>query len=359
MGFRANHSSMAFTPERILEKISEYDIFKRYCTNFRKIDVPFVSDIRNDKSPSCKIGFPKGSSSLFYKDFSTGDSYNCFSYLRAKWPHLNMYEVLVVIDRDFNLNLRAINVSKQEMAITLEDKSKRDTRGKKQFRLKKSGSVIIPTFREWSAADKLYWSRYNITPKELEMFGVRPISSYTGTRTHICGSTLTYHYRIQSSSKIYAPLADKAEKWRSNTTASNIQGYEMLPPKGETLIITSSLKDVIVLYKCGYPAIALVSETNMPSELLCVNLSRRFNNVAVLLDNDYESPNNPGQKSALKMQGILYAATGRYSTNIIIPEKYQSTDPSDLVEEHDYRLLRSLLKSSLDGKDQEDAEAPF
>ena len=39
----------------ILSKITEYDIFKYYCLNFRDLGKKFCSDLRSDKTPTVAI----------------------------------------------------------------------------------------------------------------------------------------------------------------------------------------------------------------------------------------------------------------------------------------------------------------
>ena len=54
--------------------------------------------------------------------------------------------------------------------------------------------------------------------------------------------------------KIYQPYSNF--KWLSNTSASDLQGLSQLPDRGDTLVITKSLKDVMCLDIWDIPAIA-------------------------------------------------------------------------------------------------------
>ena len=137
-------------------------------------------------------------------------------------------------------------------------------------------------------------------------------------RTSIFGPNFKNRY------KIYSPYEDK-NKWLSNTKKTDVQGYNQLPYKGERLIITSSLKDVMCLYAAGYHAIALQSEMQIPSAKLVTELKERFSQIDILYDNDFDKVTNPGQAMAKKICD-LYGFT-----NICIPDYYQSKDPSDLV----------------------------
>ena len=75
----------------------------------------------------------------------------------------------------------------------------------------------------------------------------------------------------------------------------------------------------------GFPAIALQSEMQMPSEKLMDALSERFHKVLILYDNDFENPNNPGQTMANKICKRFLVQ------NIYIPEDYQVKDISDYI----------------------------
>jgi hypothetical protein len=125
--------------------------------------------------------------------------------------------------------------------------------------------------------------------------------------------------------KIYSPY-EETNKWLSNTKKTDVQGYDQLPTKGERLIITSSLKDVMCLHAAGYNAIAMQSEMQIPSEKLISELKERFNTIEILYDNDFNKATNPGQNMAYKICS-LYGFK-----NICLPDELKSKDPSDLVD---------------------------
>ena len=78
-----------------------------------------------------------------------------------------------------------------------------------------------------------------------------------------------YAYKVFDKFKIYRPLASKYTKWRTNLTTSDVQGLAQIPEKGDLLIITKSLKDVMVLYEMGYTAISAASETTfIPEDII-------------------------------------------------------------------------------------------
>ena len=95
------------TTENILERISEYDIFKAYCPYFSDIDRKFIAVLNRDKSeklPSANITYYRGK--LWYKDFGSSDkAMDCFGYIQAKYK-ATFVQALGIINLDFNLKKR-------------------------------------------------------------------------------------------------------------------------------------------------------------------------------------------------------------------------------------------------------------
>ena len=60
----------------------------------------FCSELRRDKSPTCSVRAFDGK--LFYKDFSTGESYDALGYIQQKYG-IKFRKALAFINRDFSL----------------------------------------------------------------------------------------------------------------------------------------------------------------------------------------------------------------------------------------------------------------
>lgn len=65
-----------------------------------------------------------------------------------------------------------------------------------------------------------------------------------------------------------------------------LQGAHILPKSGEFIVITKSLKDVMVLYNYNIPSIAPISENCFVSEVVYNKLTKRFKYCICLYDND-------------------------------------------------------------------------
>ena len=92
------------TTDSIMDKISEYDIYKFYMPHQNwKINVVTYSPFRNEKHPSFIIGYKGGA--LRYIDF--GDSSRkggCFDFVMMLF-NISLREALVMIDKDFDLGI--------------------------------------------------------------------------------------------------------------------------------------------------------------------------------------------------------------------------------------------------------------
>ena len=117
-----------------------------------------------------------------------------------------------------------------------------------------------------------------------------------------------------------------------------LQGYRQLPERGETVVLTSSLKDVMCLALLDYPSFALQSEMLMPRQSTIEEAQARFKEVIVLYDNDFDKDSNPGQTMAVKI-------CSKYGLdNIVIPSYYRSKDISDLIRDHGLQEAKHVIE---------------
>lgn len=330
MAIRSRKSEDHLHTDVILGKISEYDIFMYYCPSFTKLGKKFSSDLREDNSPTVSIIPYNGK--LLYKDFGNSDhAFNCFSYIQYKY-NCSFVDALRIIDCDFNLGLSS-NIAGQKF-----------TMGIMAYKQENSPKYIKPDViiqkkrRPWSPEDAKFWRKYFVSKKVLRNFAVEPISHFWINGVRFACKSITYAFKFNNRYKIYSPYDDK-NKWLSNTKKTDVQGYNQLPNKGERLIITSSLKDVMCLHAAGYDSIAMQSEMQIPEEKLISELENRFTTIDILYDNDFDKVSNPGQTMAAKICD-LYGFK-----NICIPDKYKSKDPSDLVDTvGNLTELKNILK---------------
>ena len=319
---QSRRSGELLDKETILDKVSEYQIFKYYCTHFEEPDKKFKSDLREDKTPTVSISMLGGR--LRYKDFGCPEhSFDCFGYIAYK-HNTDFYGALIHIDGVFGLGLSA-GVRLNRTIRKVDPRIKEKTRSEIQVRI-----------RELDWRDDRYWDQFGIDRIILRIFNVQPITHYWINEQRFSCDSISYRYRFDCGYKIYRPL-ERDFKWSSNVGAECLQGFQQLPRSGRTVFLTSSLKDVMCLAVLGYPSFALQSEMLVPREETISQTQERFEEVIVLYDNDFDNPRNPGQTMAVKI-------CEKYGLdNIVIPSYYRSKDISDLVRDHGLQEAKHVI----------------
>lgn len=303
------------TLDYILSKVSEYDIYTHYLGQF-KVGAIYNSPFRKDKNPSFGIYYSKRTKQLLFKDHGTGECGNIVKFVSLYTGLTNYNDILKDIVKQLNIT-----------TDTKLDSSK-------QY-IPSSETVIGIVRQKFTPTDINYWSQFNISEKTLKKFNVNSIKYY------LCNGIVKgiykednpmYAYKVYNNFKIYRPLADKYTKWRNNLTEYDIQGYAQLPSKGDTLIITKSMKDVMCLYEMGIPAISPSSEsTFIPNDIL-EGLKKRFKRIIILFDRD-----NAGVKYLRKMS----LKTGL--EGLLVHKKFKAKDISDAIKANSFEEIKEWL----------------
>lgn len=303
------------TLDYILSKVSEYDIYAHYLGQF-KVGAIYNSPFRKDKNPSFGIYYSKRTKQLLFKDHGTGECGNIVKFVSLYTGLTNYNDILKDIVKQLNIT-----------TDTKLDSSK-------QY-IPSSETVIGIVRQKFTPTDINYWSQFNISEKTLKKFNVNSIKYY------LCNGIVKgiykednpmYAYKVYNNFKIYRPLADKYTKWRNNLTEYDIQGYAQLSSKGDTLIITKSMKDVMCLYEMGIPAISPSSEsTFIPNDIL-EGLKKRFKRIIILFDRD-----NAGVKYLRKMS----LKTGL--EGLLVHKKFKAKDISDAIKANSFEEIKEWL----------------
>lgn len=316
------------TIKEILSEITEYDIFKYYIGKDFKIGT-IRSPLRKDSNPSFDIyRSPKTVRQILFKDHGSGESGSCFDFVMKAYG-LSFMQALRLIDHDFNLKLSNAPLTKRPLTKGYVGK----VTGVDVDKIQATCAIRVVR-RKWNATtDKDFWGKYNISVKTLKKFHVKPIEAlkindrwfrFRKTEAVYCYWFGEYYY------KIYQPYSTDF-KWLSNTNTDILQGWDQLPENGEFIVITKSLKDIMVLDTIGVPAIAPQSEGNIPSAEVINNLRRRFKHIFSNYDYDYR-----GVVSANVMKK-------RYGiTPLMFSHRWQAKDVSDFVKMNSIELLKKI-----------------
>lgn len=308
------------TREEILQKTTEYDIFRYYTGYQFQVGEIFSSPFRKDRNPS--FGVYRGrKGSLMFKDLSTGESGDCFKLA------------------GMILNLRGFELNKQVYIDLNKGRLRTTDYGLKTLEMgEKEYTVISVKRRNFTTNDDAYWGSFKVIDRDrLKKFNASPIEQYwiNGELRprHYTNDDPIYAYKIYNNFQIYSPLAERKYKFRTNCKEHDLIGYEQLPKNGELLIITKSGKDVFVLDGLGYNAIAPIGEHKPIPQIIIDDIKSRFKRVVILYDND-EAGINGANKIA--------EATG-FDT-IFIPDHLRYKDISDYIKDNTVEDSKILLK---------------
>lgn len=306
------------TLDWILSKVTEYDIYAKYIGEF-KVGMIYNSPFRKDKNPSFGIFYSKRTNQLLFKDHGTGECGNVIKFVQLYTGITNYPDILKDI-------VNRLNISNSTKLTTTQYKPPTET-------------VIGIVRQNFTETDKKYWSQFNIDINTLKKFNVFSIKYYlcNGVVKGIYKDTNPmYAYKVYNNFKIYRPLGDKYTKWRNNLTEYDIQGYEQLPQKGDTLIITKSMKDVMCLYKMGIPAISPSSESTFIPDKCLEELKTRFKRILILFDRD--------------VAGVKYLRKISKKTGLeplLINKKFNAKDISDAIKLNGFETIKNWIKTEL------------
>ena len=306
----------------LLEKVSDYDIYGYYLGSFKPgklMNSPLRPD---DKIPSFAI-FPSKTGDLLFKDHGTGVSGNALKFMKL-YRQLDTREE---IEHELLRIVKCVNPTQT---------------ARKAVRVAENASTtLIGIVRQpFTEVDKQYWKQFHISTDTLHLFNVFSIKYF------LCNNIVRgvykednpmYAYKVDDKFKIYRPLASKYTKWRTNLNNTNIQGYAQLPEKGNLLIITKSLKDVMCLYEMGFTAISPSSETTFLPDDVLKSLHKRFKNIVILYDRDQAGVKNARQYSK------------EYSLDaIFIHKKFKAKDVSDAVKANGFVVVKEWLTKTVE-----------
>lgn len=313
------------TLDWILSKVTEYDIYAKYIGEF-KVGMIYNSPFREDKNPSFGIYYSKKSRQLLFKDHGTGECGNVIKFVQLYTGITNYADIL----KDIVNKLNITNTTK--LTTTKAYKPPEET-------------IIGVVRQDFTETDIKYWSQFNIPLKTLKKYNISSIKYYlcNGIVKGIYKDTNPmYAYKVYNNFKIYRPLGDKYTKWRNNLTEYDIQGYEQLPQKGDILVITKSMKDVMCLHEMGIPAISPSSESTFIPLPALEDLKKRFKRIIILFDRD--------------VAGIKYLRKMSLKTGLepmLIHKKFKAKDISDAIKLNGFETIKNWFYEEINKDNKE------
>lgn len=243
------------TTDSILEKISDYDIYKFYMPHQNwKINVVTYSPFRNEKNPSFIIGYRGGT--LRFIDF--GDSSKkggCFDFVMMLF-NISLYDAMLMIDRDFDLGIISGSSTKNYERI-VSDYAQPTATSKREY-------FIQVKTRKFTNEELAYWNGYYQDIDDLRANNVYSIDTVylNKQKFPIKDSELRFGYLYEGYWKIYRPFADKKSKWMpNNVPITMMDGLEDITDC-DVAFINKSKKDYMVMKKV-FPCCCAVQNEGM------------------------------------------------------------------------------------------------
>lgn len=308
----------------ILERVDEYTLYCKYLGFEPLLRTRYSSFVRRkDSNPSFSIfESEKDDVEYFWKDSGINESGDIFKLIKIRFGFETMREVYELVDRDFNLGFTdgkpldiIVNPKIQFNKLTT-------TKPKTTIRIKS---------KPFTLADLAFWNSFGITIEILTHFGVQSVK-YLWTTEFGCPfapMSLCFAYPVLGKYKIYQPL-NKKLKFLNDFNEKCLEGFRLLTFTTDTLIVTKSYKDVMVLYSMGYEAVCPRSESVLiPNEYMNYFRSR-YKRVVILFDND------------MKHNGHLYK-----EDKVYVPIESGEKDVSDYRRKYGYQATKEMLRTIL------------
>ena len=243
------------TPDSILDKITEYDIYKMYMPHQNwKINVVTYSPFRNEKNPSFIIGYRGGA--LRFVDF--GDSSKkggCFNFVMMLF-NISLNDALLMIDRDFDLGIVSGSSTKNYERIVSDYVQPTATSKREYF-------IQVKT-RRFTNEELAYWNGYYQDIDDLRANNVYSIDTVylNKQKFPIKDTELRFGYLYEGHWKIYRPFADKKNKWMpNNVPITMMDGLDDITDC-DVAFINKSKKDYMVMKKV-FPCCCAVQNEGM------------------------------------------------------------------------------------------------
>ena len=323
----------------ILEKLSDEQLFRHYLGDF-KIGKSMNSPLRKDNIPSFSVFRSKYHNKMMYKDHATGEWGDIFDLVSALYM-TDLYGALIKINNDFDLGFE--NSAREKINYVSVAKPIQ------RCNISEPETKLEMKFRKWRTCDYKYWTlKYGINEEQLKYYKIFPVQTVFLNGNPIWNSTndnpiyaYVFYKDGKYTYKAYRPLEkNKRYKWINNANRSVIQGWDQLTDSGPLLILTKSLKDVVVYRTLGFLAVSCQSELGIVKDTVMDELKRRFNKI--VLQNDFDYAGVVGTNIMRKKYSLPYFFLQNFKTR-----SNGLKDISDYREYHSVREAKLFINEKL------------
>jgi hypothetical protein len=321
-------------PEKLSQEVLlKYNSEETYMEHYLGIPVKkglFKSPLRRDNTPTCSF-YRDSCGRLIFKDFR-GDFYGNFIEVVKYKYGVSYPKALAIIANDFGI--------KQNPELKVNKSCIKEYSNNK---LEKSEESIIKVkIKDFTEEELDWWRSYGITLNTLKKFFVFSCEIvFLNDQIYSSSTSFNFGYFYPSKDnnkqywRIYYPQ-NRKYRFISNWNKTMIQGIHMMPKSGEFLVITKSMKDVMLCYELGIPAIAPNSENLFITDSQWDNIVIKFKHIFLLYDTDLAGVANSKRikKKFPKIQVLL------------IPRKYKAKDITDLYKKLGTEKMLNLVEEA-------------
>jgi hypothetical protein len=274
---------LLFTSEEILERVDEYTLYCSYLGYEPLIGAKYISPLRSgmdssktDTDPSFGIferKYGKGTHQFLWKDQGLGIHGDVFDLVQRTCKLCTRREALLQVLVDTG----HVPGTASRPVIDIREK-----------RFMGCANIQI-SVKPYDTRCLNYWERIHVAPSLLEEYYTRQLRMYwlyEDQQWPRYPKGLGFSYQIYDKYQLYFPWEEKKRKFRTDWTDVCVPGFLQLKYNSPLLIITKSMKDVIVLRSFGYEAIAPRGENILLPKECIQYMKKHYERILVLFDND-------------------------------------------------------------------------
>lgn len=321
------------TAKGILNKISEYDIYRFYIGEDFNIGRVMHSPMpgRRDNHPSFLVGARSGF--LYHVDFADSKFRgNCFQFVMQQQMLPSYNDALKKIDKDFNLGISLIPSLEYKTPV-FNQPTLKDTKPK---------FIQVQYTSKMTLEEKRYWEQFYISSREeLEGNDIYAVRKYLIDRQvqPMRLGELTFGYKYGSLWKIYRPEACKDRKWKTNIPIDGIENLEKALLDDETnIIVTKARKDRVILQKFRGGVASVQNESLVALNTKSVELLQNCGEEVYI---NYDA-DEPGKKAS-------WSVTAEFGfKHLNVPDSYLQEsikDFADLIKVYGPDTVHKYLQS--------------
>lgn len=265
----------------------------------------FCSPLRQDNNPGCYLSWGHVKSEYIVlndwaeRNFHGYTAIDAIMYLRK----VDFHGAIDIISNEFLGVVQTVIPEEPHTFASKVRPSSIDWEHRITYapRMNEAGDFLF------NSKDKMYWSAYGISSKNLLSDHVHPVYFYRhNTRENpeamisVTPPDITYALAdtaFEGRVKIYRPRHGGRMKWRTNCTSEDV-GFSAGLVSSDAFIITKSYKDARVLRNLGMQAVWVQSEGSKPTDWL-ERIEGMFNMGMILFDGD-----DAGRRESRKLQSV-------------------------------------------------------